>query len=59
FSGAQLGTADYPYWTLGQGTSAVQTNHTVHIYAGHTSETPTISKPMVLRSVGGTAFIGK
>jgi subtilase family serine protease len=56
----QNGRYPTPFKTLAGGTTAVANNGTIVIKtAGHTTETPTISKPMVIRAVGGNAIIGQ
>ena len=54
-----LGTYAFPYNTLAQGVSAVQTGGTIAFKPGSSSETMTISKPMTLVAVGGAATIGQ
>ena len=54
------GTYDYPFNTLALGTNAVVPGGTIIIKSGTNSpETMTISKPMTIDAVGGTATIGK
>jgi subtilase family serine protease len=56
----QNGKYPTPFKTLAGGTTAVANSGTIVIKtAGHTTETPTISKPMVIRAVGGNAIIGQ
>lgn len=61
YTGAtQAGTYSQPYSTLAQGVSAVASGGTIAIKGNGTSaETPTISKPMRIVSVGGPATVGK
>jgi hypothetical protein len=55
----QNGTYALPYNTLAQGISAVPSGGTIAIKPGHSLITPTISKPMIITAVGGTAIIGQ
>jgi hypothetical protein len=55
----QLGTFAFPYNTLGQGVTAVQSGGTIAFKPGHSAETGTISKPMTLMAFGGGATIGQ
>jgi len=54
----QIGTFDFPFPTLAQGTNAVAAGGTIAIKPGSSHETMTISKPMVITAVGGPATIG-
>ena len=54
----QLGSYAQPFSTLVQGTNAVASGGTIFIKPGHTPETMTISKPMTITAVGGTAIVG-
>jgi subtilase family serine protease len=56
----QNGKYTNPFNTLAGGIGAVANNGTIIIKtAGSTSETPTISKPMSITAIGGTAIIGQ
>jgi hypothetical protein len=55
----QLGTYDYPFPTLAQGTNAVSSGGTIIFKTtGSSPETMRISKPMTFISVGGPASVG-
>jgi len=55
----QLGTYDYPFQTLAQGTNAVTSGGTIIFKtAGSSPETMRISKPMTIISIGGQASVG-
>jgi hypothetical protein len=58
-SAPELGCKDFPYHTLSFAVLAVQTNGTLAIKSGTTSEAPTISKPMTIEACGGPVTIGK
>lgn len=61
FSATGPGSGTYydPYNTLALGISAVQPQGTVIIKGpGSTTEKPTLTKPMLLQAIGGTATIG-
>ena len=53
------GTYALPYNTLALGISAVTSGGTILIKPGLSHETMTISKPMTISAVGGTAIIGQ
>jgi hypothetical protein len=55
----KLGTYANPYSTLAQGTNAVPVGGYVVVKPGLSHETMTISKPMNISAVGGTAIIGQ
>jgi hypothetical protein len=55
----QVGTYANPYSTLAQGTNAVNSGGTILIKPGTSSERMTISKPMSIYSVNGSATIGQ
>lgn len=55
----EQGTYANPYSTLAQGTNAVPSGGYVVIKPGLSHETMTISKPMTISAVGGTAIIGQ
>jgi subtilase family serine protease len=56
----QDGTYFDPYKTIANGVTAVGSGGTIIIEtAGTTHETPTISKPMTITTMGGTAIIGQ
>ena len=58
--GGQNGSYATPFGTLAQGVSAVPTGQTILIKAtGTSSETMTITKPMTIIAVGGSATIGQ
>ena len=57
---SQNGSYSTPYNTLAKGTNAVAPGGTIVIKtSGSSSETMTISKPMVITTVGGAATIGQ
>jgi subtilase family serine protease len=57
--GLKLGTYDYPFSTLAQGTNAVPVGGNIAIKtAGSSLETMTISKPMTIGAFGGPATVG-
>ena len=55
----QFGIYGAPYNTLTEGVSMVASGGTIAIKPGLSHETMTISKPMMLISVGGPATIGQ
>lgn len=55
----QLGTFSNPFGTLAQGVSAVASGATILIKPGLSHETMTITKPMTITSVNGSATIGQ
>ena len=54
-----LGTITYPYSTLAQAANAAPGGGYVVIKSGLSHETMTISKPMIISAVGGSAIIGQ
>lgn len=54
----ELGTELFPFNTMEEAQAKVHVGGTVWIKASSTRETPTLIKPMTVRSVGGTARIG-
>jgi hypothetical protein len=59
YSGSENGTFQKPYNTVAEGVSAVPAGGALIIKAGSSSETPTISKGMTIRSYGGAVSIGQ
>ena len=55
----QNGSFSNPYKTVVQGTNAVTTYGAIFMKPGTSHETMTISKPMMITAVGGTAIIGQ
>ncbi len=55
----QLGTFSNPFGTLAQGVSVVASGATILIKPGLSHETMTISKPMTITSINGSATIGQ
>lgn len=53
------GTYENPYSTLGEAVAAASASETVCMKAGSSSEILTISKPLTLHAIGGTAIIGE
>lgn len=58
WGGAEAGSQTQPFDTLGEGITTVVTGGTVNIKAGQSTETPRITKPLLLIAVGGTVRIG-
>jgi len=59
YSGVENGTFEEPYDTLAEGVSAAMTGGYVHVKAGTSSETITITKDVIIMSWGGTATVGQ
>lgn len=55
----QIGSYFAPFGTLANGIANVPVGGTIAIKPGHSSITPTLSKPMIITAVGGTAIIGQ
>lgn len=55
---AEVGSFDQPYNTVPEGVPAVPAGGTLNIKAGNNPWTGTITKPMTLRTFGGTTRIG-
>ena len=58
YGGGEAGTCNAPYDRLAIGASAITANGTLHIEAGTSSETLTITKPMKIEACGGAAAVG-
>jgi len=57
---SQLGSYDFPYQTLAQGTNAVPATGTINFKtAGHVPGTFTIKKAMTLVAIGGSVSLGQ
>lgn len=59
YTGIEEGTFSRPYNTYAEGVSAVSRGGTLHIKAGQSAETRSVSKPMTIRSYNGNATIGR
>ncbi len=59
YGGPEQGTEPQPYNTLGEGVNAVTPGGEVIMKPGTSGERPTLSKPMYLKSSGGTATVGR
>jgi len=57
--GTETGTYAQPYDTLAKGTNAVSSGGTIAIKPGVSHETMTITKPMTIVAIGGSATIGQ
>ena len=57
-AGPQLGTYENPFNSLAEGVFAVKAGSTIHFYPGDYSAEMTISKPLTLRTLGGTVTLG-
>lgn len=58
YSGSEQGTSSQPFNTLIEASFAVISGSTIWMSPGTYSETPTLTKPMVLRTTGGDVVIG-
>lgn len=56
--GIELGTFEFPYRTLAQGIAHVVAGGTLKIKSGSTSETPHLTRQMILEAFGGQVSIG-
>ena len=59
YGGGEAGTFNAPYDSLAVGASLIATNGTLHMKAGTSSETLTITKPMKIEPCGGAATVGR
>lgn len=55
----EFGTISFPYNTIAEGVANVTSGGTVLLKPGSQNTTITVSKPMTITAVGGTAIIGK
>jgi len=59
YSGVETGTFQQPYNTLSEGVAAAPVNGYVHVKAGTSSETITITKDVTIVSWGGVVTVGQ